>query len=211
MRAATELRDPYVEPEQQAEADMLGMYLFLASEVMLFGGLFAVLLAYRIAHSHEVIAASRKLHLWIATANTVALLTSSLFVALAVRAARAGEERATMRWLVGAAALGTVFLALKGLEYGEEFREGLLPVPGSGWAYSGPVEQLFMDAYLVATGLHAVHLTIGIVILLGLAYRIWIRTLRLPGRAIAVELPGLYWHLVDVLWVFLFPALYLVR
>jgi cytochrome c oxidase subunit 3 len=211
MTPALKLREPYAEPAQQYEADMLGMYLFLATEIMLFGGLFAALAAYRVLHPHEFAAASRKLHLWIATANTVVLLTSSLLVALAVRAARLAEERPTVLSLVGAAALGAVFLGLKGLEYWEEFWEGILPVPGSGFAFASPFEHIFMNIYLIATGLHAVHLTIGILLLLGLAYRIEVRSLRLPERLIAIELPGLYWHLVDVIWVFLLPALYLAR
>lgn len=211
MSDSVTLHEPFTQAEQQHQADLLGMYVFLASEIMLFGGVFAVLMACRILHPQDFVEASRKLHLWIGTANTVLLLTSSLAVALAVDLARRAVTRGAVVALVVSAILGAGFLGLKAMEYGAEYADGVLPVPGSGTAFSGPGEHLFMNLYLVATGLHAVHLTVGIVLLLGLAVRLWTGSVPLPRRAVVVELCGLYWHLVDIVWIFLFPALYLAR
>lgn len=193
------------------ETSMLGMHLFLASEVMLFGGLFAVAFVLRLAHPAEYVAASRKLHLWIGAANTAVLLTSSLAVAAAAVWAREGHGRRVAASLPAAGALGIAFLVLKALEYRAEWREGLLPGLSDPPRFDGPVERLFMDLYLVATGLHSVHLTIGIVLVGTLAWRAARRSLALPRRAATVEAAGLYWHLVDVVWVFLYPVLYLAR
>jgi cytochrome c oxidase subunit 3 len=190
---------------------MLGMHIFLASEVMLFGGLFAVAFALRLAHPDEYVAASRRLHLWIGAANTALLLTSSLAVAAAAVWAGEGRRRRTAASLAGAAALGLAFLAVKAVEYSLEAAEGLLPGFADPPRFDGPVERLFMDLYLVATGLHAVHLTVGIALLGTIAWRATRGSLALPRRAATVEAAGLYWHLVDVIWVFLYPVLYLAR
>ncbi|TPE51048.1 cytochrome c oxidase subunit 3 [Amaricoccus solimangrovi] len=204
----TESVSPYTDRRQRHAADMMGMYLFLGTEIMLFGGLFAAMALTRLQHPAEYVAHSRELHLWIGAWNTVILLTSSLFAALAVHAAREGAGRAAARWLGATAAFGLGFLALKATEYTLEFREGLLPVTGGDGALSEPVQRLFMHLYLVSTGLHAVHLTIGICVVTGLAWRL--RRAE-SARAIPVEITGLYWHLIDVVWVFLYPVLYLAR
>jgi len=204
------LREPYATLHQQHQAARLGMHLFLASEVMLFGGLFAVVMVMRILHPHEVVAASERLHMWLGAANTAILLTSSLLVAIAVEVARETRRRATYRYLAGAALLGLLFLALKAFEYGSEYEEGILP-GGSAAALSNPVQHQFMNVYLVATGLHAVHVTIGVLLLAGLAGGLAAASLTLPKRIPLVENLGLYWHLVDVIWIFLYPTLYLAR
>ncbi len=194
---------PYAEPEQQREAAFLGMYVFLGSEIMLFGGLFMVALAMRVLHPHEVVEASRQLHVWIGGINTAVLLTSSLAVALAVHAAHAHRRRLTMLLLLAAAALGLLFLGIKAVEYTLEYKDGLLPGLSDPERFSRPIERLFMDLYFIATGLHALHVTVGIVLLLVVALR--------PSRPVVVELSGLYWHLVDAIWIFLYPVLYLAR
>ncbi len=204
------LHPPYSDPAQQHEADMMGMYLFIGSEIMLFGGLFAAMALTRLQHPAEYVAASKELHVWIGAANTLILLTSSLGAALAVACSRHGRRTATIGWLLATAALGLGFLVLKAVEYTLEYREGRLPVPGGGEALVKPVETLVAHLYLIATGLHAIHLTVGITLLCVLALRAR-RGLALPDRAITVELGGLYWHLVDVIWVFLYPVLYLAR
>ncbi len=206
-----EVHEPFRAGDQQRQADLFGTYVFLATELMLFGGLFAALFAIRTLHPEAFVAASKRLHLFIGAANTAVLLTSSLAVALAVRAARSGDGRRTARLAAGAALLGLAFLGLKGLEYGLEYRDRMLPVLVDRPRFADPAEHLFMNLYMVATGLHAIHLTIGIVLMGGLALRIRRRALALPGRAVVVETLGLYWHLVDVVWVFLYPALYLAR
>lgn len=211
MTDGVELHEPFHDAAQQRDADMLGMYVFLASEIMLFGGLFAVAFVLRLLHPHEVVAASKQLHVYIGAINTAILLTSSLCVALALPAARGGARRWAALLLGGAALLGVAFLGLKAFEYSLEYRDGLLPGVNDPGRFSGPVEHLFMDLYLVATGLHAIHVTIGIALLTGLAWRIRQGWLPLPQRAVVVEMSGLYWHLVDVIWVFLYPVLYLAR
>jgi cytochrome c oxidase subunit 3 len=187
------------------------MYVFLGTEIMLFGGVFAAIFVARLLHPAEVVEASKRMHLFVGAINTAVLLTSSLAVALAVLSARAAMARRSAAFLVGAALLGLTFLGLKAFEYSEEYREGLLPIFSDTPRFSSPAEQLFMNLYLLATGLHAVHVTIGIALLAGLAVRLARNSLRLPNRTIVVETCGLYWHLVDVIWVFLYPALYLAR
>jgi cytochrome c oxidase subunit 3 len=211
MAERVEVHEPYSEARQQHEADMLGMYAFLATEIMLFGGVFAVIFIIRFLHPQDFVETSRKMHLWIGALNTLVLLTSSLCVALAVAAGRAGRARGAAGLLSGAAGLGLVFLGFKGLEYWLEYRDGLLPSLSWPTRFSGPVEQLFMNAYFIATGLHAIHLTIGICLIGGLALRLSRGSLPLPNRAVTIEVSGLYWHLVDIVWIFLYPALYLAR
>lgn len=200
------LVEPYARRAQQREADFLGMYLFLASEIMLFGAILALLFFDRVRHPGAAEAAAVRLDIWIGTANTAILLTSSLFVALAVLAARDGKARAVIGGLVVAAVLGLIFMGLKGYEYGKDFAEGVRPVLGRA-VPSG----LFINLYYTATMLHAVHLTVGIGLLTWAAIRVATRRTRTPGQAIVIEMTGLYWHFVDVVWVFLFPLLYLPR
>ncbi len=202
--------EPFETLPQQRQADKLGMYLFLATEVMLFGGLFAVLFVTRLLHPQETIAASKLLHVWIGTANTAVLLTSSLAVALGVTFARIAKARPAAYCLAVAAGLGIVFLALKAIEYVKEYDEGLLPVTFTAH-FDNAAQHLFMNLYLIATGLHALHVSIGIVLLSGLAWRMERKTLALPRESATVEASGLYWHLVDAVWIFLYPVLYLAR
>lgn len=211
MTERVQIHEPFHDAAQQHEADMLGMYVFLATEIMLFGGLFATIYVTRALNPQEVVEASKRMHVGIGAVNTAVLLTSSLLVALAVVAARAGRARRVVLLLGGAVLLGLLFLGLKIYEYSLEYADGLLPVLSDPGRYSGPVEHHFLNLYLAATGLHAVHLTIGLLLLSGLAWRIGRAGLTLPHRAVTVEACGLYWHFVDVVWVFLFPALYLVR
>ncbi len=200
---------PFVRTEQREEADRLGMWLFLATETMMFGALFFALTVVRLRVPDGVRLASGHLDKLLGTLNTGVLLSSSLLVALAVAAARRGRQERTAGLLAGAAGLGIVFLAIKAYEYKTEFREGLMPGPGFR-LHDHPGAELFFNLYYAATGLHAVHLTIGVLLMLGLSLRVLGGRVRLPERAVTVELPGLYWHLVDIVWVFLYPTLYLV-
>lgn len=208
MSGEVTLTKPYAAPDQQRAAAFLGMYIFLGSELMLFGGLFAALSLYRVDHPAAAAEAASHLKLWLGTANTAVLLTSSLFVAMAVAFARAGRRRAPAAWLLAAAALGLVFLGVKGLEYHAEYVEGLMPSAGPPSPLGARPPNLFIDLYFVATGLHAAHLTIGVAALTAVALR---QLTRPNATAIMVEMTGLYWHLVDVVWLFLFPVLYLAR
>lgn len=199
------LHEPFPHRGRQREADRLGMMIFLASEVMLFGGIFAAALALRLEHPHDYVAAAHNLDLWLGTANTAVLLTSSLCAALAVEAAREGSPRWAARALWGAVLLGIAFLAIKAVEYAGEYREGLMPGTANAH-FAGRVEQLFMNLYFIGTGLHAVHVTIGIVLLATAALS---AAARRDRHAILIGNVALYWHLVDVVWVFLYPTLYL--
>jgi cytochrome c oxidase subunit 3 len=205
------VHEPFRDAGRQHEADVTGMYIFLGTEMMLFGGLFAAIFVTRFLHPQDVVETSKRLHVVLGAVNTAILLTSSLSVALAVRAARAAARGRAAVFLILAAVLGAGFLGLKAYEYVSEYREGLLPLPALPLHVASPAGHLFLNLYLVATGLHALHLTIGIILIAALAFRIWQGWLPLPRRAIVAETCGLYWHFVDVVWVFLYPALYLVR
>jgi cytochrome c oxidase subunit 3 len=188
--------------EQEHDAAQLGMWVFLATEVMLFGGLFTAYTVYRTLYPDAFAEGSHRLDVTLATINTLVLIVSSGVMAMAVARPRRDPLRRPRALLGLTALLGVVFLALKAVEYQHHFAEGL--VPGLAWQYAGPAAggvQLFMLAYFVMTGLHAVHLTIGVGLVTWLAMG---RT-----RAMAIELGGLYWHFVDVIWVFLLPLLYL--
>ena len=211
MSGSPPVAEPFHEPAQQRGAGYLGMYLFLATEIMLFGAIFAVLFVLRLEHPHAVKEAASHLKMWIGAGNTAALLTSSLCMAIAVHSARDGAARRTAAWLSATASLGAVFLGVKAYEYWTEYHEGLMPHTEPARALKDPAEWLFFNLYYVATSLHAVHLASGMAMVLGLALMLARGRTRLPQRAVTVELVGLYWHLVDVVWVFLYPVLYLAR
>lgn len=195
---------------QQYRADLLGLWLFLATEAMMFGGLFMGIIVIRNEHSAAVHEAAPHLDMWLGGANTAILLTSSAIVALAVVTARQGRRLATVVSLGAAAALGIAFLGVKAYEYLKEYREGLMPHIGPPFPIDVEGAELFFNLYFAATGLHALHLTIGVALLLTVAVRVARGATRLPDRRITIEATGLYWHFVDVVWVFLYPVLYLV-
>ena len=202
------LRLPYTRIERQREADRLGMLIFLATEVMLFGGVFAAALALRLLHPQDYALASRGMHFWLGGINTGVLLTSSLFVAMAVSLARDGRARLSGWLLGGAIVLGVCFLGIKALEYSIEWRDGVVPV-FSPSGLRGNVHELVMTLYFIGTGLHAVHVTVGVILL---AAMIWpFGAARLDRGATAIGNVALYWHFVDVVWIFLYPTLYLAR
>jgi cytochrome c oxidase subunit 3 len=196
--------------EQQRAAAELGMWVFLATELMFFGPLFLGYLYGRWALAESFAAASRHTDVVIGTANTAILLTSSLFMALALRAAQLSQQRATRVFLLITAVLGAMFLALKGLEYYDEWDEHLVPWLDfhfeSRYAHGAA---LFYFLYFGMTGLHTVHLTIGIGVACVYALRLRWHSARHLSRQI--EIGALYWHFVDGIWVFLYPILYLVE
>ena len=189
------------------------MWVFLATELLLFGGLFTAYAVYRAAFGPAFETAAGHLHLWLGTSNTALLLTSSLTMALAVLASRARSSGWLLVLLAATAALGTVFLGIKGYEWLLEYREGLMPLAPMGFSLeaANPEHgQMFFNLYFVMTGLHAVHLTIAVMVVLVMFGIAW----RRPDPArfeLKVEITGLYWHLVDVIWIFLFPLFYLVN
>ncbi|HEU4375409.1 MAG TPA: cytochrome c oxidase subunit 3 [Telluria sp.] len=200
---------------QQALAGTFGMWVFLAGELLLFAPLLFGYVYLRMHFPQACGPASRHTDFLLGTVNTAVLLTSSLAMALAGAAADAGRRRRAARLLAGTAALGLLFLAIKGWEYHAEFAAHLFPGAGFHPADAATLPllhgmELFFVLYFALTGLHALHLTAGIVVCLLLALR-----LRHPPPAgaasEAVELAGLYWHFVDVIWIFLYPLLYLVE
>lgn len=195
---------------QQHEADTLGMWVFLLTEVMLFGGLFLGYTVYRLSYPEAFAAASHHLDVWLGSVNTAVLIGSSLTMALAVHSAQTDDRRGLTRFLLLTILLGLVFLGIKGTEYLHKFEENL--VPGASFAYPGPRAQhvqLFFSFYFAMTGLHAFHMIVGIGLLAVLVWRA--RHGRFSADYYApVELIGLYWHFVDIVWIFLFPLLYLL-
>ncbi len=205
------LAEQFDDLAQQSEAGTLGMWIFLATELLLFGGLFTGYISYRLAYYQGFHEASGHLYLTLGSINTAVLLTSSYLVARAVYAARQGWSRAIAGWLLGAVALGVVFLAIKATEYYLEYREHEIPWLDFQFQGAKPAHaQLFFVFYFLMTGLHAVHMLVGIALLLIMA--LLARLGRFSTRYHnPVELAGLYWHFVDIVWVFLYPALYLLN
>ena len=191
------------------------MWIFLATELLIFGALWTGYAAYRFNYGPAFEAASRHLSLLIGSVNTVVLLTSSLTMVLAVRSIRLGRRRATVVCLLLTALLGAVFLGIKAIEYYVDYQEKLVPrlaFDPQEWSSRGISPghvQLFLMFYYVMTGLHAVHLIVGISLLLIIALMAWLGRFS-AEQYMGVELSGLYWHFVDVVWIYLFPLLYLV-
>jgi cytochrome c oxidase subunit 3 len=196
----------YATLAQQHEADALGMWGFLATEVLFFGALIAAYFAYRITYGDQFIEAARHTKVALGTANTAVLLTSSACMAMAVHSTEERARRSAALWFAATALLGLTFIGIKGYEYLEEYREHLVPALDFSTAQYGGVTQLFFIFYFIATGLHAVHLTIGIGMIVTLA--VLSASNRLPPVQ-PVRMIGLYWHFVDIVWIFLFPLIYL--
>ena len=203
VRAAVPIQ--FDDPAQQREAATLGMWVFLAAEIIFFGSALVCYAAAGWVHGREFALASNDSNLVLGAVNTGVLLTSSWTMALAVHAGRAAKRRRLLLFLGGTALLGTVFLVLKGLEYREDWLHQLVP----GRAFAGsPVAQLYFAFYFILTGIHALHLIAGIGLMAALAV-LAART-REPLSGLNIfENAGLYWHFVDIVWIFLFPLLYL--
>ncbi len=204
------LASHFDDPEQQFEASTLGMWVFLITEIMFFGGLFASYAIYRSLYPEGFAVASRHLDYRLGALNTAVLICSSLTMALAVRSAQLGRSRALRLFLALTMALGVVFLGVKVIEYSHKAHEHL--VPGPSFQFEGPharTAQLFFSFYFAMTGLHALHLVIGIGVLAVLWILAW-RERFSPHYYTPVEVAGLYWHFVDVVWIYLFPLLYLI-
>jgi cytochrome c oxidase subunit 3 len=196
--------------EQQQETSTLGMWAFLVTEVMFFGGLFGAYTVYRYLYPHAFAAASHHLNVFIGAANTAVLIGSSMTMALAVRAAQLGNRRSQVVFLLLTIVLGSVFLGVKVFEYHDKFVHHL--VPGPHFHFEGPYgreAQIFYSLYFAMTGMHAVHMIIGIGMLATLTVLAW-RGKFSPEYFTPVELGGLYWHFVDIVWIYLFPLLYLI-
>jgi cytochrome c oxidase subunit 3 len=196
--------------EQQDTAVRLGMWLFLGTEVLLFAGLFLGYTVYRHFYHHTFHEASRTLDLSLGALNTIVLITSSFTVAMAFYAIKNGKTRLCATMLVVTILFALTFLVVKSFEYAHKFHEGALP--GKFYHFkevTGPGANLFYTVYFLATGLHAFHVIVGMSILLWVLVRV-VKGHFGPTYYVPVELGGLYWHLVDLVWIFLFPLLYLI-
>ena len=210
-RSATpDLAPQFHDAEQRRQSSELGMWVFLASEVMFFGALFAGYAISRFNFGAAFAAASRRTDILLGTLNTAVLLTSSYTIAVALHALKNGGSRTSRRLLLVTAALGVAFLVIKGIEYRKEYVEGLVPWLDFRFDQRhANGAALFFYLYFVMTGIHALHLTIGIGLVLAMAVRL--RRNELSAQYFApLEISALYWHLVDIVWIFLYPCVYLI-
>jgi cytochrome c oxidase subunit 3 len=212
------LEDQFSDLEHQHEASALGMWVFLATEVMFFGTLFVSVAVYRTLYAEAFERASERLNWIIGGINTIVLLVSSLTMVLAVHYARHGDRKRLVTHLGLTAALGGCFLVLKGIEYYSDYVDNLIP----GWRFDdaewmnegltadqvGQVK-LFLLFYWIMTGFHALHVTIGVCVVLVMLV-LSRRGMFTPAYYSPVDVTGLYWHFVDIVWIFLLPMLYLL-
>jgi cytochrome c oxidase subunit 3 len=209
--AAGALAPQFEDLEQQHEAASLGMWIFLATEVMFFGGLFAGYTIYRNLYQPGFDAGSHLLNVTIGAINTAVLICSSLTMALAVRAAQLGKRKTLLAFLICTMALGLAFILIKlTLEWRHDYLGGF--APGLNFTFAGPNAksvELFFCFYFLMTGVHALHMVVGVGVLSVLLALAWKGRFG-PERYNAVETAGLYWHFVDIVWIFLFPLLYLI-
>ena len=198
--------------EQQAEASTLGMWVFLVTEIMFFGGLFLAYIVYRTWYPLAFAEGSHHLDITLGAVNTAVLICSSLTMALAVHAAQVGSRRGQLTFLPLTIFLGAVFLGIKAVEYYEKFRDHL--IPGHHFQWHGQANprnvEIYYSLYFTMTGLHALHMVVGIGIMSVILWMAW-RGRFSPEYYSPVEVSGLYWHFVDIVWIFLFPLLYLIE
>jgi cytochrome c oxidase subunit 3 len=205
-----ELQHHFTDLEHQREASTLGMWVFLVTEVLFFGGMFTAYVVYRSTYRPAFEGASNLLDIRLGTINTAVLLLSSLTMALAVRAAAQGRKKLIVFFLSSTIILGAVFLGIKVVEYSQKFAHHEVPGPHFVVPEGLPRQaEMFFSLYFCMTGLHALHMIIGVGLLSWLIARA--RRGDFSVRySTPVDLVGLYWHFVDIVWIFLFPLLYLL-
>lgn len=197
--------------EQQQESYIVGMWTFLVTEIMFFGGLFLVYSLYRWKYADTWHSMSEHLDFLLGGINTAVLLLSSFFVAMAVQQAQQRKTKVQLRYLWGTVLCACTFLVIKFFEYRDKFEHHLFP----NWSYEGLAgvefgpSRLFMSLYFAMTGLHGVHVLVGIIVIVTL---ILMTKFKAPSITdyIPTEMIGLYWHFVDLVWVFLYPLFYLI-
>ena len=238
--ARPELRHHFADEEQQRNAASLGMWWFLGTEIMFFGGMFCGYLVYRRVYFPEFAVASRSLDLVVGTLNTAVLICSSLTVAMSVRAAQLGKRKLQVQLLLATMFFGLVFLSVKGYEWKNKYEEHHIPtfdynaVSGEGDLTKGqksllgldklandPVKlqerraeiqqrsKIFFSLYFALTGMHAIHMVVGVGLFAVITFMAW-KGKFTPEYHTPLEIAGLYWHFVDVVWIYLFPLLYLI-
>jgi cytochrome c oxidase subunit 3 len=223
--AAVEQHSPYLrhhfdDMEQQFDSATLGMWVFLLTEIMFFGGMFGAYTVYRGMYPGAFASTSAHMNPFYGALNTAVLIVSSLTMALAVRSARTGQQKAIQMFLILTMIFGIAFLVIKGFEYHEHWVDMKVPLIGGHWDYSNTPEfptqaqyarpaQIMFCFYFFMTGFHALHMVVGV----GLMTTILIMARRgtfSTSYFTPVEISGLYWHFVDIVWIFLFPLLYLI-
>lgn len=208
---ATHLRHHFATAEQQMDASTLGMWTFLITEVLFFGGMFAGYAVYRAMYPAAFASTSRYMDVVLGGTNTAVLICSSLTMALAVRAAQLSKQKALVLFIILTMIFGSIFLFIKWVEWHSKWVEHL--VPGFNFRYDelqyAHYAQILFFLYFAMTGMHALHMVIGV----GLLTFLLVQALRRVFNAnyfAPVEMIGLYWHFVDIVWIFLFPLLYLI-
>ena len=197
---------------QQEEAEKLGMWAFLITEVMFFGALFTAYIVYRNMYPSAFLKASSHLNWVMGGTNTLVLIVSSLTMAMAIRCAQKAQRTMMLFNVVATMALGATFLVIKYFEYAEKWHHHLMPGPSfdvSLFGTDGPQARIFFSIYFAMTGLHAFHMVVGLGIMTWVLVKAW-KGKFTPQRYVGMEIAGLYWHFVDLVWIFLFPMLYLL-
>jgi cytochrome c oxidase subunit III len=209
------LHEQFEDIEQQRDAGSLGMWIFLATEILFFGGLFATYIAYRSLYFPGFVSGSHLLERHLGAIMTFVLLGSSFTMALAVHSIRVGRQQLVVLFLILTIVLGLAFLGIKFTEYSEKWHEHLVPGfnfhPTAEELQGAPAQnvQLFLCFYFFMTGLHALHMIVGIGLLSVMAALVWLKKITVEHYN-RIEISGLYWHFVDIIWIFLFPLLYLI-
>ena len=197
--------------EQQHESYIVGMWTFLVTEIMFFGGMFLVYVLYRSMYSNAWAQMSLELDFWWGGLNTAVLLVSSFFVAMAVRCAQLKRIRAQLNYIGLTIVCACIFLVVKAIEYTGKWEHNLFP----NWAFIAPdgIEagpaRLFMSLYFAMTGLHGIHVLVGIIVFVVLILMVRAKAPSISDH-IPTEMIGLYWHFVDLVWIFLYPLFYLI-
>lgn len=207
--SSSAVAEQFDDMSQQLEASTLGMWTFLATEILFFGALFLGYIIYRHAYWEAFAAASRHAKILHGSINTALLLTSSFTMSLAIHAAQKGRNRPLVYLLLLTLFLGCCFLAVKGLEYKSDIDEHL--VPGAHFRHDLPVQaQIFWFLYWMMTGVHSLHLLVGMGVLAVIAWMAWRQKFTVAYHN-PVLISGLYWHFVDVIWIWLYALIYLVN
>ena len=205
-----EVAEQFANADQQRHAGQMGMWAWLLTELLLFGGLFCCAIVLHYVHPESVKAAVHHLKFWIGATNSVVLICSSFTMSGAIVMSRLGGQRWMVRCMMATAALGALFLVFKGYEYYADYVEHMTPFLPRPYALADdPHSSLFVNLYWVTTGLHGLHLITGVSILVILALQA-----RAPGYLARhqnrIEVYGLYWHFIDLIWIIVFPVLYVV-
>lgn len=187
----------------------LGMWLFLFTELLLFGGLFILYMAYRVEYIQQFQLAAKELKVYMGALNTIILLTSSLTMVLSIVALQRRNVKGSMFWLISTIAFAFGFMVIKYFEWSDKFAHGIYP-KGPGLMDKSQGEIVFFGLYYVMTGLHGFHIIVGIILLATVLIKVK-RNKITPDRFVTLENAGLYWHLVDLIWIFLFPLFYLLH